>query len=323
MTGPARILMMLLATGVGWRATCADTLFVSDERDNTVTVIDSATLKVIKKIPVGRRPRGIVIAPDFKEVLVCAGDDNRIDVIDTATLAVTRSLNSGPDPETLGLSPSGKTVYIANEDDSMLSMLDRASGELIGRLAVGIEPEGVSVNSGETIGVVVSESSSMAHFFDPHTQKLLANVLVDARPRVVEFTPDQRHVWVASEVGGTVAVIDTASKTVERKIAFEVPGVRSEFVQPEGIRFVPATNSAFVALGRANHVAVVDLHSYEVKSYIEVGRRVWQLGLSRDAKTLYAVNGLTNDVSVIDVQSHKVRQSILVGKLPWGIAIGP
>ncbi len=163
----------------------------------------------------------------------------------------------------------------------------------------------------------------MAHFFDPHTQQLTANVLVDARPRVVEFTPDQSRVWVASEVGGTVAIIDAASKTVEHKISFDIPGVRSEFIQPEGIRFVPATNTAFVALGRANHVAVVDLHSYQVRSYIEVGRRVWQLGLSRDAKTLFAVNGLTNNVSVIDVDSQRVRQSITVGKLPWGIAIAP
>ncbi|HXW84707.1 MAG TPA: hypothetical protein VEJ86_09910, partial [Candidatus Binataceae bacterium] len=193
----------------------------------------------------------------------------------------------------------------------------------IGRIAVGIEPEGVAVNADETIAVVVSESSSMAHFFDPRTQKLIANVLVDTRPRVVEFTPNQRQVWVASEVGGTVAVINSASKEVERKISFDIPGVRSEFIQPEGIRFVPATNTAFVALGRANHVAVVGLQDYQVKGYIEVGRRVWQLGLSRDANTLYAVNGLTNDVSVIDVPTRKVRQTIAVGKLPWGIAIAP
>src|SRR5580698_2341901 len=112
MRGELRILTMLTAAFMGSVTAAADTLFVSDERDNTVTVIDSKTLDVVKKIPTGRRPRGIVITPDFKEVLVCAGDDNRIDVIDTASLSVTRSLNSGPDPETLNLSPSGNTVYI-------------------------------------------------------------------------------------------------------------------------------------------------------------------------------------------------------------------
>jgi PQQ-dependent catabolism-associated beta-propeller protein len=260
----------LLATAIGVLALAAGqveagTLFVSNERDNTVTVLDAATLKIVKTIPVGRRPRGLVITPDFREVLVCAGDDNRIDVIDTQSLTVTRGLSPGPDPETLGLSPSGKTVYIANEDDSMVTMLDRVSGQLLGRIPVGIEPEGVAINSDESIAVVVSESTSMAHFFDPQSQKVTANVLVDARPRVAVFTPDEKYVWVSAEIGGTVAVINAVSKQVERKISFSVPGVRKEFIQPEGVRF--GNGVAFVALGRANHVAVVDMHTFEAKDY--------------------------------------------------------
>ena len=55
----------------------ASEIFVSNERDNTVTVLDSSTLKVIKTIAVGTRPRGIVITPDFGQVLVCNGDKRR------------------------------------------------------------------------------------------------------------------------------------------------------------------------------------------------------------------------------------------------------
>ena len=40
--------------------------------------------------------------------------------------------------------------------------------------------------------------------------KLVANVLVDTRPREAKFTPDGKEVWVSSEVGGTVSVIDAA-----------------------------------------------------------------------------------------------------------------
>jgi YVTN family beta-propeller protein len=87
----------MLSTGIA-TTSHADTIFVSNEKDNTVTVLDSETMQVIKTIPTGLRPRGIVMSPDFKELLVCAGDDNRLDVIDTQTLEVTRTLPSGPDP---------------------------------------------------------------------------------------------------------------------------------------------------------------------------------------------------------------------------------
>ncbi|MGB3021420.1 MAG: hypothetical protein WBB50_04780, partial [Methyloceanibacter sp.] len=48
-------------------------IYVSNEKDNTVTVVDGNTLEVLKTIPTARRPRGIVTSPDGKEVYVAAG----------------------------------------------------------------------------------------------------------------------------------------------------------------------------------------------------------------------------------------------------------
>ena len=52
----------------------AATIFVSNEKDNTITVIDSDTLETIDTIKTARRPRGIVLDPSFKELFVAAGD---------------------------------------------------------------------------------------------------------------------------------------------------------------------------------------------------------------------------------------------------------
>jgi YVTN family beta-propeller protein len=83
----ALALPLLLAAATSANAL---TVFVSNEKENTVTVLDES-LKIIKTIKTGLRPRGIRITPDFKEVLVCIGDDNRLDVIDTETLEISRT----------------------------------------------------------------------------------------------------------------------------------------------------------------------------------------------------------------------------------------
>jgi YVTN family beta-propeller protein len=80
---------------------------------------------------------------------------------------------------------------------------------------------------------------------------------------------------------------------------------------------------AFVALGPANRVAVIDTASFEVEKYLLVGRRVWHLDLTPDGSMLVTTNGLTNDVSTIDVASLSVVKSTPVGRLPWGVAIRP
>ena len=163
----------------------------------------------------------------------------------------------------------------------------------------------------------------MAHFIDAESKKVVANVLVDTRPRVVEFTRDGKDVWVTSEVGGTVAVIDAAKHKVTHKIEFEIPGIRKELISPVGLRFSLDGKTAYVALGRANRVAVVDVASLKVLKYLLVGDRVWQLALSPDGKTLYAANGLSNDLSIIDLVALKVTRSVPVGRLPWGLVVKP
>ncbi|HUH85857.1 MAG TPA: hypothetical protein VLX85_14700, partial [Stellaceae bacterium] len=38
----------------------AETVLVSNEKGNSITVLDAASLKVLRTVPVGQRPRGIV-----------------------------------------------------------------------------------------------------------------------------------------------------------------------------------------------------------------------------------------------------------------------
>ena len=44
--------------------------------------------------------------------------------------------------------------------------------------------------------------------FQHHNLSGKGNVLVDARPRVAQFTKDGNFVWVSSEIGGTISIID-------------------------------------------------------------------------------------------------------------------
>ena len=91
-------------------------------------------------------------------------------------------------------------------------------------------------------------------------------------------------------------------------------------IQPVGLRFSQDGSVAFVALGLANHVAVVDTDSFAVLDYILVGQRPWHIERSVDGSRIYVANGLSNDMTIIDVASRKALKSVPVGRLPWGIA---
>ena len=117
------------------------------------------------------------------------------------------------------------------------------------------------------------------------------------------------------------SVIDPAKRVVTGKITFSIPGLRREAIQPVGIGMTKDGKTAFIALGPANRIAVVDAASHQVTKYLLVGQRVWHMAFTPDEKYLLVTNGVSNDVSVIDVAAQKVIKTIQVGELPWGITI--
>ena len=294
--------------------------YVSNEKANTVTVIDTDKFEAVKTIKVGARPRGIEVTKDGQFVLVACGDDDTIQMINTKTDQVTDSLPSGPDPELFSQDPTGKLLYVANENDNVVTIVDIAKRTRVGDVEVGIEPEGMAVSpDGKTL-VNTSETTSMAHFIDTGTREIVANVLVGSRPRFAAFEQDATELWVSSEVGGMVSIIDPVKHVVTTTIKFAVPGLRPEAIQPVGIALTKDGGTGFVALGPANRVALIDGVSHEVKRYLLVGQRVWHLAFTPDQKYLLTTNGISNDVSVIDVAALKVIKTVPVGELPWGVA---
>jgi len=87
-------------------------VYVSNEKDNTVSVIDTETLEVVKTIEVGERPRGITLSQDYGTLFVCASDSDAVQMLDVSNDAVIHELPSGEDPEQFVLHPDNRHLYI-------------------------------------------------------------------------------------------------------------------------------------------------------------------------------------------------------------------
>ncbi|PMR67394.1 PQQ-dependent catabolism-associated beta-propeller protein [Halomonas heilongjiangensis] len=302
----------------------AERIFVSNEKDNTVSVIDGETLEVVETISVGRRPRAMAFSSDGSELFVAVGDDEAIDMIDLETLQVVRSQSSGDDPEVIRVDPNRPYLYVSNEDDNIVSVLDYEARTLVTEIPVGVEPEGLGISPDGRWLIATTETSNMAHIIDAEAMEAVHHRLVGARPRHAEFTHDGREAWVSSEIAGMVSILDMEETfDVKHTIRFDVPGVPRETVQAVGVVLTSDGRYAFVALGPSNRVAVIDQQTYEVLDYILVGQRVWHLALNGDESRLYTTNGVSGDVTVIEVDGLRAVKSIPVGRFPWGVIVEP
>jgi YVTN family beta-propeller protein len=74
---------------------------------------------------------------------------------------------------------------------------------------------------------------------------------------------------------------------------------------------------AFVALGRANHVAFVDVPARQITQLVLVGKRAWNVTLNRAQSQLLVVNGLSDDLTLVDVAAGKATKTVPVGRVPY------
>lgn len=313
----------ILATGL-FLISCqvnSETIYVTLEKDNALAVIDPVAGKLLKTVPIGQRPRGIVLSKDQQQLYIATSDDDTIQIIDIKTLKPIGTLPSGEDPETFAMNLGGDQLYVSNEDDSLVTVIDIKQAKAIKQIPVGVEPEPITVSPDEKWVASASEATNMVHWINRKTLTVEDNTLVDPRPRGLSFSADSQRLWVTSEMGGTVTVLDATNHSKIKTINFNIPGVKSEKIQPVGVIVDKLSQWALVALGPANRVALINAQSLEVEKYFLVGQRVWNLAFSPDQKRVYTTNGVSNDLSIIDLDLMKVTKSITVGRYPWGLVV--
>lgn len=346
---PASLLLVLLP---GWfgcdsprhTATSSGTgsrLYVSDETGGNVDVLDPGSGRLIERIAVGKRPRGIALSRDGRLLYVALSgspiggpgvDESKlppadrsadgIGVVDISSHQLVRKFRSGVDPEAFGLSPDGRMLYVSNEDSGEMSAVDLRSGNVQWHVKVGDEPEGVAVRPDNKVIYVTCEADNLVDVVDASTHQVIAQITTAARPRAIAFTTDGQTAFVTDENGGAVTVIDTPAHRVTASIAMPREPGQQIPPRPMGIAFAPDQRTLFVSLGRAKALAEIDPETRRVTHVInDVGMRPWGMAVSRDGRRVYTANGPSGDVSIVDVQSGAILRRVVVGGSPWGAAL--
>ena len=295
-------------------------IFVTNEKSSSITVLNGKH-EVIETFPVCARPRGIKFTADHNGFFVACGDDDTIAIYDINTRKLLKRFRDIPDPETFDLHPDGKRLFASNENDAFVSEINVDTGETIAKFDTGEEPEGILVTPDGKLVFATSESANVVHVLDPEKGTVIKTLLVGTRPRRFAITPDGKELWVSAEVSGIVDIIDIATLTNIARVDFLPPGMRHEQVTPVDVLITKDGTKAYVALGRADHVAVIDVKRRAVLDYVLVGKRPWGLALNNDETQLYVANGFSDDITIIDTASLTSLISVPVGQIPYGILI--
>ncbi|MHB8270291.1 beta-propeller fold lactonase family protein [Bradyrhizobium sp.] len=281
--------------------------YISNFGDNTVSLVDLATRKVVATIPVGAHPRQVVLSPDGKRAYVCNQDDNTVIVIDTATnqrvgapVAIIQA------PVSIAISHDGKRAFVPSGAVASMSVIDLQSLQVTQVQLRAVANQAILSPDGKKVYVTHGPNGAIS-VFAADTLKIIKVLSAPGGPAAMVFHPSAPRGWVSFPSRGTVRLFDTG---IDELAALETPTgkfVRDLALSPDGRRL-------YAGNLQDNTVSVLDTLSLDVIATIPTPGPAG-LQMTPDGAALLIANTFANTFAIIDpLQNQVVAQGIAAGQ---------
>jgi YVTN family beta-propeller protein len=202
--------------------------YVTNSRDNTVSVIDTATNTVVATVPAGTGPNAIAITPSGAFAYVV--NDQAVSVISTATNTVVTTVpvpagNGATDGPGVAITPNGAFVSISIRERN-ISVVSTAINTVVATVSTTENTRGsnlyyMAFTPNGTFGYAAVAGFNEVAVFDT-TNAVVAAVPVGSFPVGVAITPNGAFAYVTNNHDNTVSVIDTAANAVVATVSVGV-----------------------------------------------------------------------------------------------------
>jgi YVTN family beta-propeller protein len=260
-------------------------IYVSNEAESTLDVVDAKTLKVTNHVKLSGHPNNMAVAKDGRRVFVgIAQAPGGVDVIDTVAMKNVKTITTKGPIHNAYVTPDGKYVV---------------AGSIPGK----------SIN--------VSDAATLEPVFT-------VDMDLGVRPMTFSANPDGSTKWIFAQLSGLngFAVIDFATRKEIRRIE-NPPLPPGKQTVPEGsdpshgMAVTPDQKTLVVCSRLNNYLYSYSLPDLKLLGSAELtGKGAGWVTLTPDGKTAYVANPVTNDVSVVDIASMKETSRIKVGFVP-------
>ncbi len=244
------------------------TLWVLDDKGNSLIKIDPATGKRGAKIPV-RDPYNMYYTPDGKYAIVVAEQRRRLNFLDATTMKLHHSV---PVPcrgvDHIDFSADGKYLLATCEFSGAMIKVDVATEQVLGRLALdrGGMPQDVKLSPDGTVFYVADMKANGVYLLDGDHLKRIGFIPTGKGAHGLYVSRDSRDLYVTNRGEGSISVIDFASRKAIEK--WQLPGKAS----PD-MGGVSADGKVLWLSGRYNsEVYAIDTQDGKLLARIPVGR---------------------------------------------------
>lgn len=194
-------------------------LYVTTEIDQTVSVIDPHSLKIVGTIPTGQaESHMLAISPDGKRGYTTNVGLGTISVLDMENRKKLAVIAVASVIQRISLAPDGKLAFTSDQKEPRLAVLDTATQQIktwipLPGFGYGTAP----TPDGRWLVVAVRTANKVA-VIDLSTMKVAQVIDVPAAPQEVLMRPDGQVAYVSCDASHKIAAIRTSDWKIDKMI---------------------------------------------------------------------------------------------------------
>ena len=295
-------------------------IYVTNEGDNNLMIIDLNTEKLVKTIATGKTPHVLAFTENGKCYVNNRGskdltviDANKLEIINTILLPAT-SIQ-------LAVSPDGRTLAVAYKDALKISFVNTTTDEIIKTVSIGNEPKdafkGTMMrhsywSSDGRYLYATDDVNNTVVKLDSSTGEIKAKIVMPGSTHYIHSSPEGKLLYAVNEAtktGTSVTLIDGDNIIKDIIIPLE-PGEKG--LGHHGV-FTKEGNYFFICNEGGRTVAIIDTAKQEVIKTLRVGMGAGHPVMTRDGKYIFVIHHKDNVVAVIDTEKQGVINIFPVG----------
>jgi len=185
-------------------------LYVANRSTDDVIVVDTASSRVMKTLPVGRRPSFVLANTERREIYVTNELSNTLSIINTVDDVVVATVRVDARPA--GIAIGNDKIYVFNQGSNSISVISPSDRDIDDTLIVS-EPPSRGIKAFDERFFVLNTLANNMTFFNRHDVLTSIREVGDA-PKGIAADEDRNRIYVSNFGSNTVSIVDPKGEKV-------------------------------------------------------------------------------------------------------------
>lgn len=192
-------------------------LYVTTELDNSITVIDPQTLKIVGTIPTGQaESHMLAITRDGRRGYTANVGPGTVSVLDLNARKTLAIIPIAPVIQRIALSVDDRLAFTADQTKPQLAVIDLVTHKLKTWIALPEPGYGAAPTPDGRWLVIAMPKANQVAVIDLQSMKVAHTFAVPSAPQEVVIRPDGREAYVSCDTSGKIAVINLLEWKIDK-----------------------------------------------------------------------------------------------------------